>query len=280
MSGMLGRLKERVLSSSPGSGSAATSALPTRNSTPLPTDTHSARLDSERHLAQTLLSSHIPASLEDCRRCSDPCEDEVEGNGGVIHVSYPRNFEIDWESELLGSAHSNDRQLVVSTGKSDWPHDHTEDESTLSHHLAKIIPEPSASEAPDSSSTPKLNLPNGVYESAPWPASKLGLFSSSLESQSHTPGNESIMIFPDWKVVTEVENSVQGAKGFIDDLVINKGVTKSSGSRQVWTMPYRAVVLLCSHKRRDKRCHIAAPLLEKVSTPSSPPPLLVHHPSS
>lgn len=26
-------------------------------------------------------------------------------------------------------------------------------------------------------------------------------------------------------------------------------------------LPYRAVVLLCSHKRRDKRCHIVAPIL-------------------
>lgn len=26
-------------------------------------------------------------------------------------------------------------------------------------------------------------------------------------------------------------------------------------------LPYRAVVLLCSHKKRDRRCHIAAPLL-------------------
>ena len=52
---------------------------------------------------------------------------------------------------------------------------------------------------------------------------------------------------------------------------------ESVGRRRSWTMPYRAIVLLCksiysslsyirsfylgSHKRRDKRCHIAAPLL-------------------
>lgn len=30
---------------------------------------------------------------------------------------------------------------------------------------------------------------------------------------------------------------------------------------QTWPLAYRAVILLCSHKRRDKRCHIIAPLL-------------------
>lgn len=67
------------------------------------------------------------------------------------------------------------------------------------------------------------------------------------------------MIFPEWKIICEVPNSSAGAKAVLDGLVGQQTQLKS------WTLPYRAVVLLCSHKKRDKRCHIAAPLLEKVS---------------
>jgi hypothetical protein len=67
------------------------------------------------------------------------------------------------------------------------------------------------------------------------------------------------MIFPEWKIICEVPNSSSGAKAVLDGLVGQQTQLKS------WTLPYRAVVLLCSHKKRDKRCHIAAPLLEKVS---------------
>lgn len=47
--------------------------------------------------------------------------------------SLPKGLDIDWESELAGSAKGGrGRIVVVSTGKSDWPRDHTV-RSHLSH---------------------------------------------------------------------------------------------------------------------------------------------------
>ena len=87
----------------------------------------------------------------------------------------------------------------------------------------------------------------------------------------------------------EVENSQAGAKRLYDTVLKSglgaEGVFVPENDREdvgrirSWVMPYRAIVLLCrsssylnhrgkgcrltpgSHKRRDKRCSIAAPLL-------------------
>lgn len=117
------------------------------------------------------------------------------------------------------------------------------------------------------------------------------LYSSSLISQSDDPTDQSVIVFPDWKVVHEVENSLEGAEGLWRG-ALEGGLGRAGqqgadeagvGRKRSWVLPYRAVVLLCgssfngipptelhtdsgltsagSHKRRDKRCSIAAPLL-------------------
>jgi hypothetical protein len=79
------------------------------------------------------------------------------------------------------------------------------------------------------------------------------IYSSSLISQSTDPTDQSVLVFPDWKVVHEVENSSPGAKELWDgslDWTAGRGgkLTEhpdSVGRRRSWTLPYRAVVLLC-----------------------------------
>ncbi|KAJ9108583.1 hypothetical protein QFC19_002299 [Naganishia cerealis] len=255
-------------------------------------NTHQGRVKVERQLADELAKFGVPMSTENCSGCDDHQEgcEEGEGAGHVTHVQYPRGFDVDWDSDLLASAKPQPRQLVISTGKSDWPHDHTEDESTLSHHLnhallkaAGITPVPPPKpdqggkqkdlKAPplpapvqQTSKPPgeveivvgKDGLPQGIYEA---PATQISpameeesssgipkqpgtmLFSSSLISQSHEGNRETVLAFPDWKVVVDVTNDEKGAEGVLTDLV-----SRTEGS----------------HKRRDKRCHIAAPLLEKA----------------
>jgi hypothetical protein len=121
------------------------------------------------------------------------------------------------------------------------------------------------------------------------------LYSSSLITQSDDPEDQTVLVFPDWKVCLEVENSPKGAaalyKGALDGNLGRAGSAsvdpKGIERIQSWILPYRAVILLCtsplfsklslqfpitqalliqpgSHKRRDKRCHIAAPLLRSA----------------
>lgn len=83
------------------------------------------------------------------------------------------------------------------------------------------------------------------------------LYSSSLISQSTDPTDETVLVFPDWKVVNEVENSPEGAKGLYDGVLdgkLGRGGAKADleetgvGRRRSWVMPYRAVILLCEYQ--------------------------------
>lgn len=150
----------------------------------------------------------------------------------------------------------------------------------MSHHLNREI-----------GSKPSPKLKADIISGLPYVSSRStvalpSIYSSSLISQSTDPADQTLLVFPDWKVVHELENSKAGASeiwdGLLDPTVGRSGKKSANlntvGRRRSWTMPYRAVILLCwsphplrhrvilltttgSHKRRDKRCHIAAPLL-------------------
>jgi hypothetical protein len=86
------------------------------------------------------------------------------------------------------------------------------------------------------------------------PGANIGsLFSSSLISQSDDPEDQTILVFPDWKVCLEVENSQDGAKGAWNGVLspslsrAGRSLTEEGGTerRRSWVLPYRAVVLLC-----------------------------------
>jgi len=68
-----------------------------------------------------LRASYVPVSSADCRSCSDPCD---LGMNGVLsdkvfwlyfcfigHDTYPNQFQVDWETQMLGSVHPYNRQV-------------------------------------------------------------------------------------------------------------------------------------------------------------------------
>ncbi|KAK8866114.1 hypothetical protein IAR55_001265 [Kwoniella newhampshirensis] len=274
-------------------------------SSALPSSHHATpRVESYAQLAKQLETASVPVSASDCSTCDDPCPppsgEGATGAGTVAEVydgksyeeyihdkygdldEYPAGLDVDWESDLAGSAKGGKgRVVVISTGKSDWERDHTDEKDSLAHHLAKVVesaPAPCAtpSKTADSSDT----LPYVSASAFPPPSAPLSspiqpppsLYSSSLISQSDDPSDQTVLVFPDWKVVHEVENSREGAQGLYAAALSGElgragkeGAEENGiGRRRSWVLPYRAIVLLCSHKRRDKRCHIAAPLLRSA----------------
>ncbi|WVQ97626.1 hypothetical protein IAU59_004740 [Kwoniella sp. CBS 9459] len=203
----------------------------------------------------------------------------------------PKGFDMDWETDLFDSSKGGKgRIVVISTGKSDWERDHVDEKDSLAHHLNKVIssaPTPkSDSDKTQSQSQAQPTLPYIAPSAFPAPSKPLtnpiavqpSLYSSSLISQSDDPSDQTVLVFPDWKVTHEIENTKQGAKGLYDaqlDGRLGRAGKKSADvaaeeaesgldRRRSWILPYRAIVLLCSHKKRDKRCHIAAPLLRSA----------------
>lgn len=80
------------------------------------------------------------------------------------------------------------------------------------------------------------------------------LYSSSLVSQSDDPQDQMALVFPDWKVCMEVENSEAGAQSLWDNVLAGTidraGRPLQNGGegverRRSYVMPYRAIVLLC-----------------------------------
>jgi hypothetical protein len=115
-------------------------------------------------IATTLSIANIPVSYSDCYSCENPCDvadSSATGRGQVVEagVAYggksyedyveekygdlgelPKGFDVDWESDLAGSAKGGrGRVVVVSTGKSDWVRDHTVNSSLQCGHVTSAV---------------------------------------------------------------------------------------------------------------------------------------------
>ncbi|KAI0092087.1 Sucrase/ferredoxin-like-domain-containing protein [Irpex rosettiformis] len=197
--------------------------------------------------ATLLKEGHVPISEDPCRGCADPCD---EG-----HDEYPARFDIDMETQLLGSMKPFARQLVVSTGKTDWAHDVTSVFGSGAHYLDATSSSAHTSHLPPQLQHPQEKPILGVHPTSE--GKKTTVLNGSHYSISSDQNKDTVLVLPDYKVVAEVERSSDGAKAFWEDLLSEKGVENKSN-----VLPYACVILLCSHKKRDNRCHIAAPKLE------------------
>lgn len=128
---MFRKISENLLSAvSPFSSAPSTPAVespPSESSTPdisslsvnhpssADPNTHQGRADAEKRLAEELERYGVPMSKEDCFGCDDHHDgcDDASGAGDVTYVQYPRNFEVDWETDLLASSKPQPRQVSI-----------------------------------------------------------------------------------------------------------------------------------------------------------------------
>ncbi|KDQ15451.1 hypothetical protein BOTBODRAFT_108799 [Botryobasidium botryosum FD-172 SS1] len=186
-------------------------------------------------LGARLEKCSVPVSFDACRTCADPCD--------IGHAEYPKQF------------------VVISTGASDWQHDVKDEKNSLAYHLQSVHHElvrPTEKTAAPSASYILL----GVFESAD--STALSILNGSHRSPGE--GNSaSVIVLPDFKLVTSVDKAAKGAedlwKAALDPDIGRAGVP-AQGNIRSFPLPYQCVVLICSHKRRSMRCHIAAPKLE------------------
>ena len=171
---------------------------------------------------------------------------------------------------------------MISTGKADWAHDI----SSVSDSLAKYI---SSSESHLHSSSKHPKSANGSRDTKkvagvyPYPPSgRLSILNGSHKSQSEDPDTHgTVLVLPDYVAISEVPQSALGATAFwkyaLDPDVPRAGTVPSvhaydasnedeegliTKGFKTYTLPYNCLILLCSHKKRDARCHIAAMRLE------------------
>ncbi|ORX61922.1 hypothetical protein DM01DRAFT_1331397 [Hesseltinella vesiculosa] len=193
----------------------------------------------------------IPPSqtLVDCSGCTADCDD---------HPKYPSYLELDTTSDLLGSMKPYGRHVVIATGLSDWPEKIDQDTGSLAAALSKVINN-------DKEYTTKE--PNG----------RIFITNSSLINQHSTVANgHDVLLLPDNLLIANVTPESAGAffntflKGPLPAQPIHvpylQHDLKHRSPSSPWTvqkLPYGSLVMICSHRKRDKRCGITAPILAR-----------------
>ncbi|KAG8903387.1 kinesin-like protein Klp5 [Tulasnella sp. 403] len=219
-------------------------------------------------LAAELSRASVPVATDPCRGCANPCDDN--GEGGFHHEEWPtRYFDVDQLSDMLGRVRPYFRMTVISTGKNDWEKEVTEAKNTLAYHLSDTSSRKSVAPRTKETDPPVT----GVYSSEA--SDFLYVLNGSHQTTAYDDSKDTVLVFPDYKMVTNVDVSSEGSENLwetvLDPALGCAGVAPSQGSQadrpsRSWVLPYHAVVLICSHKRRDKRCAIAAPVLKRAIT--------------
>ncbi|KAF7351324.1 hypothetical protein MSAN_01563900 [Mycena sanguinolenta] len=205
-----------------------------------------------------LSASGVPVSSADCRTCSDPCE---EGHG-----EFPSRFTVDMETQMFGSVRPFCRQIVVSTGTTDWDREITWTSGSLASYISGAHQKTGASQAATKSDVPRLP---GIFNASD--SNELSILNGSHRTISDDHELGTVLVFPDFVIISGVPSSSAGAKMLWNSALDPRiprilGSTPDEARFNTWVLPYSAVITLCSHKRRDKRCGISAPKLESVFT--------------
>lgn len=182
-------------------------------------------------IAAHLGSSSIPFTSDACRSCSDPCEDG--------HSEYPSRFDIDMETEMLGSVKPYGSMYIISTnGKEDWTHEITLDSSSLAYSLSPSVA------SLISSALSGGEGKKGILETAK--STRVSILNSNLHTLDHDSELHTVLVLPEYVFHTSIASSA----------------TSLPTSPSPQPIQYDCVILLCSHKKRDARCHIASAILQ------------------
>uniref|UniRef100_A0A060TCG4 ARAD1B16346p n=1 Tax=Blastobotrys adeninivorans TaxID=409370 RepID=A0A060TCG4_BLAAD len=172
-------------------------------------------------------------SPDDCASCSD---------------KFPSSMTVDMETPLWGSGKDFSVQLVVATGKTDWLHDPSDEKGSVLQALSKG--ESDISKAAGGSvklSASSMMPPDEYLEKG--------------DTRTH------VLIMPFFiRVTVDPQTAVQQVVKAIEYAKAHSaGQTPSmKGIENAVKCPNRGYIFLCSHKTRDKRCGITAPIMKKV----------------
>ncbi len=174
-----------------------------------------------------------------CTGCANPCEE---------HKEYPSYLKIETDRPIVGSVKPYGRHVIIATGVSDWPKKIEKTEGTFAYSLYDAVHE-------NKSENSWKNLITN---------------SSLVSTYSTLPDSCDVMILPDNIIVSNVTS--EKADDFHNIFLATPLPTepmdidkvkkdKRMGDMKIKKSPYKSLLLLCSHRQRDKRCGVTAPIL-------------------
>ncbi|KAF9961136.1 hypothetical protein BGZ70_008356 [Mortierella alpina] len=245
------------------------------------------------------LSAPPFVSISDCHGCGTPCVDED-------HPHYPSYLKINPDKPLLYSVKPYTRHVLISTGQEDWPAHIDDDKNSLAYHLSRAIDVGQRKLRDSGRNPARILLTNSSRKAESWegPGWQVIVLPDHIVVNNVTP--EQCPDFFDAFLAQEVGQSSLRAtlsSGSEDDsskcagedraagevVIVGAGARARAGAdagvgisvgaglqqRSIhagkttfvahgW-LP-KAAVMLCSHKKRDKRCGVTAPILRRELT--------------
>jgi len=225
-----------------------------------------------------------------CFDCMNPCS---------THLSYPSYLKIDYNSSLEGTVKPYFKHVLISTGKTDWITRIEDDPASLASQLHKIIKSGGdGSDSDKKDERKKVDTGDNDYNAKDFDNNNNkykdnSIINNDIELEKllrivitncdrvntdkdlkFSKGND-VILFPDNILIYNVnpKNALEFFKNFLlpsssstpqplPSLSNQEQNISSSTNFQVDPMPYKAVIVICSHRRRDKRCGVVAPILK------------------
>lgn len=176
-------------------------------------------------------------------------------------TKFPSNLSFDDPKTLIGSTLPYGMHIVVPTNKADWSHDALGEADTLPHSVGKWA-EVSNIEGLDNSSKVKVTVSS----------------QSSIELETESDymdlkkGDLLILPFFVWVKGVHFSEAAQVLDAVIPDLLsfrdnelktIPKNAYGEKSDVFIEADVNHSYIFMCSHKTRDKRCGITAPIMKR-----------------
>ncbi|KAI7906497.1 Sucrase/ferredoxin-like-domain-containing protein [Cokeromyces recurvatus] len=179
---------------------------------------------------------------EGCEGCSgEECE----------HQQYPSYLDFDTQSPLLGSMVPYGRHFMISTAQCDWPAHIEEDYGTLAANLQALLvsnPMPWRTFVTNTSLVPK-------YSSVIRCGLDVIILPDNIIVGDVTPDDAQLL----YDVFVKMPLPTSNEPIHIEAAFRNYNL----GNLTIYPNPYDSMILICSHRKRDKRCGVTAPILNR-----------------
>ncbi|KAG0272637.1 hypothetical protein BGZ96_005246, partial [Linnemannia gamsii] len=202
--------------------------------------------------------------LSDCSACQSPCDDKD-------HLHYPSYLKIDQTMPLLHSLKPYERHVLISTGMEDWDIDIDGDTSSLAFYPQSAIDKGQRRLRDDDNgkSVNRIVLTNSSRKADTWdgPGWQVVVLPDHIVVNNVTPEQcddffEAFLEPPFEALDQSAAVASSQEKGQAAQLTqvtplsrdIKAGKTKFTVHR--WQA--KAAIMICSHKKRDKRCGVTA----------------------
>ncbi|KAF9149768.1 hypothetical protein BG015_008395 [Linnemannia schmuckeri] len=228
--------------------------------------------------------------LSDCSACPNPCDDDD-------HPHYPPYLKINQTMPLLHSVKPYERHVLISTGKEDWEGHIDSDKSSLAFYLQNAIDkgQQRLRDSDNSRSVYRIVLTNSSRMSETWdkPGWQVVVLPDQIVVNNITPEQcddffEAFLVPPfegAWgqsasggtvlqsqETATALQdgtsssvNTVPSALTGVDhgSLPLSREVKAGKTTFTAHRWEAKAAIMICSHKKRDKRCGVTAAILKK-----------------